>query len=256
MMSRLLENRVALVTAGVSGLGTAITRALAEHGASVGVHYRSKPEEAHALTQEITGAGGRAVAVQADLRDRGATVAMVESARNALGPLDILVNNASVYLPPQPVESVSWEDCQTEIEGSLLTALNATQAVLPGMLERGGGRLVFMIGTMLQRPAQGYSAHAVGKGALLAWVKTLAKELGPQGITAHCVSPGMALTPGVLTAIPNAEREALRRKTPGRRLATPEDVANLVVFLASDLAISADALHLNADAGLADLGGI
>lgn len=255
-MEGLLKNKVALITAGTSGLGAAFVRAFAAHGAAVAVHYRGDERTATALVDEITEAGGHAVAVRSDLLDAARTQAAFQEAASALGPIGVLLNNASIYLPEKPVESVQATDLQAEFEGSLITAFNATQAVLPGMLERGSGRILFMVGTMLERPASGYAAHAVGKGALLAYARTLAKELGPRGISAHCISPGMALTPNVLKSEPLEEREALRRKTPNRRLPTPDELAGLAVFLASDLAVSATALHLNADGGLADLGGI
>ncbi|HEY3413999.1 MAG TPA: SDR family oxidoreductase [Armatimonadota bacterium] len=255
-MQGLLHNKVALITAGASGIGAAISRVFAGHGARVIIHYRGGEDAAKRLRDDILAAGGRALTAQADLRDADAVNAAFAHASSELGPIDILVNNASIFLDPKPVESLLFSDLQAEFEGSMMTAFNATQAVLPGMLERGGGRILFMVGTMLERPATGYAAHAVGKGAMLAYARTMAKELGPRGIAVHCISPGMALTPNVLKTVPEGEREALRKKTPIRRLQTPEEIAGLAVFLASDLAASATALHLNADGGLADLGGI
>ena len=254
METRLLEGKAALVTAGTSGIGLALCRAFAQHGAAVGIHYRSDEAGAHALAEEIGAAGGRAVAARADLRDAGDVGRMVAEVEGALGTVDVLVNNASIFLDPMPVESLPWDDVQAEFEGSLKTAFLTTQAVLPGMLERGRGTVILLLGTMLERPARGYAAHAAGKGAMMAWGKTMAKELAPRGIAVHFLSPGMALTPSVLETVPEDERERLRKKTPNRHLPTPEELAGLAVFLASDLAMSATALHLNADGGLAELG--
>ena len=250
----LLANKTVLVTAGVSGLGLAFTKVMADHGAAVGIHYRSDGTKALQLAAEINHSGGSAVAVQAELLDAAAVKNAVATVEATLGPVDTLINNASIYLAPRPACDLSWEDIQAEVEGSLKTAFHATQAVLPGMLERGHGRIIMLIGTMTQRPAGGYAAHNAGKGALLAYTKTLAKEVGPKGIAVHMISPGMALTPNVLASVPEDEREKLRRKTPNRHLPTPEELAGLAVFLASDLSSSATALHLNADGGLADLG--
>ncbi|HEY3266112.1 MAG TPA: SDR family oxidoreductase [Armatimonadota bacterium] len=253
-MANLLNNTTALVTAGTSGLGRAFSTAFAEHGAAVAIHYRSDRDGALALAESIRAGGGRSVAVHADLRDAEATRAAFREAESALGPLNVLINNASVYVPPNPVETLAWDEMQTEFEGSVQTAFNATKAALPGMLERRNGRILFLIGTMVQRPASGYAAHTAGKGALLAFASTLAKEAGPRGIRVHCISPGMALTPNVLAAVPLEAREALRVKTPTRSLPTPEELAGLAVFLASPLSSSATLLHLNADGGLADMG--
>ena len=107
---------------------------------------------------------------------------------------------------------------------------------------------------MLRRPAAGYAAHAAGKGALLAYTRSLAKELGPRGIRVHVVSPGLSLTPLNLATITEEDRETVRRKTPTRRLSTPDDLAGLLVFLASDLASSATMLEIDADGGLAEIG--
>lgn len=254
MATRLLEGKTALVTAGTSGLGRAFVRAFAHHGAAVGIHYRSDRETAYALTEEITSIGGAAVPVHADLREPDEVNAMVADVRSALGGVNVLVNNASIYLDAQPVETLPWENVQAEVEGSLKTAFLTTQATLPGMLEDGRGTIILLIGTMLQRPAQGYAAHAAGKGAMQAWGKTMAKELAPRGISVHFLSPGMALTPNVLETVPEVDRERLRKKTPTRHLQPPEELASLAVFLASDLTVATTALHLNADGGLAELG--
>lgn len=255
-MQSLLNNKVALITAGASGIGAAISRAFAEHGAAVAIHYRGNEGAANNLRDQIVASGSRAVTAPADLRDAVAVQSAFARVTDELGPIDTLVNNASIYLDPKPIESLLFSDLQAEFEGSMMTAFNATQAVLPGMLERQHGRILFLVGTMLERPASGYAAHAVGKGAMLAYARTMAKEFGPRGIGVHFISPGMALTPNVLRTVPEEERETLRRKTPNRRLQTPEEIAGLAVFLASDLALSATSLHLNADGGLADLGGI
>jgi len=245
---------VALITAGTSGLGLAFCRAFAEHGAAVGIHYRSDEQGARALADSIRAGGGRATIARADLREPDEVASMAAKVREDLGPVDVIVNNASIFLDPQPIESLDWENVQAEFEGSLKTAFLATRAVLPGMLDRGRGAVILLIGTLVQRPARGYAAHAAGKGAMLAWGKTMAKELGPRGIAVHFLSPGMALTPNVLESVPEEERERLRKKTPNRHLPAPDELARMAVFLASDLASTGTALHLNADGGLADLG--
>ncbi len=251
----LLADKTILITAATSGLGAALTRAVARQGAAVGIHYRNDSAGAVELAAEIDMSGGRAATAHAELTDPDDVQQMVEHLTAELGPFDALVNNASIYLPPKPAHAVPWQDFQAEFEGSLKTSVLCAQAVLPAMLERGSGTIVNIVGTMVQRPASGYSAHIAGKGALLAWSRTLAKELAPAGIRVHCISPGMALTPNVLAGTTESEREDLRRKTPSRALAQPDDIANLAVFLISDLAVSETGLHLNADGGLAELGG-
>jgi 3-oxoacyl-[acyl-carrier protein] reductase len=255
MEGLLLTGSVALVTAGSSGIGSAVCRALALHGSSVAVHYRSDRRGAVALSQELRSMGRRSVAVYADLLKEHEVIAMVAEAQEALGDINLLVNNASVFLPPAPVETVPWEDMQAEFEGSVRTAFHVTQAVLPGMLTARDGVIVNIIGTMTERPATGYAAHIAGKGALQALTLAMAKELAPRGVSVHAVSPGLTLTPNVLATTPDDVRESIRSRTPTRRLTTPDDLAGLVVFLASDLARSATGLRLHGDGGLAELGG-
>lgn len=250
---RLLEGKTAFITAGTSGLGKAFSRAFALHGAAVGIHYRSDEAGARELVREIRDAGGRADAVRADLRDPDETKGMVDHLRQTLGQPDVLMNNASIFRESRTVDVLPWQDVQDEFEGSLKTAFFTTQAVLPDMLERQGGTLLFMVGTILQSPIPGYAAHAAGKGALLAWARTLAREVAPRGVSVHFISPGTALTPNVLATFPKDDLEEMRQRTPSRHLPTPEELARVAVFLASDLAVSATGLHINADGGRADL---
>jgi len=252
---KLLEDKTVLVTASSSEIGSAMVRALVRHGAKVGLHYRTHRDTAENLAREMTELGGRVSTAHAELTDADSVQGMIAGITAELGPMDALVNNASVYRNPAPAALVPWEDFQAEFEGSLKTSVACAQAVLPGMMERRSGIILNIVGTMVQRPASGHSAHIAGKGALLAWSRALAKELGPQGIRVHCISPGMTLTDNTLRTTTQDQRTTVNDKTPMRKLPLPAHIANLTVFLLSDLASAETGYHLNADGGLAELGG-
>ena len=243
----LLENKVALVTGAGRGIGTDIARLFAAEGARVVVHYRESRAQAETLAAEIGG-----LAVRADLTDPGATEAMVAEAVAHFGRIDILVNNAASFAAGLTFEAATWADFQGEFCGVVGATVNPTQAVVPHMKRQGGGRIIVFLATMIQRPASEYIVHTTAKGALVGLSRTLARDLGPHGITVNMVSPGMTLTE-YSQSLPEKVKDAVRRRTPLRRLATPEDVAKVVLFYASPLADFVSGATLAPDGGLAAL---
>ncbi|MBV9850726.1 MAG: SDR family oxidoreductase [Armatimonadetes bacterium] len=243
----LLEGKVALVTGAGRGIGSEVARLFAGEGARVGVHYRSSRETAEALAREIGG-----VALQADLTDSAATEAMVAAALSHFGRMDVLVNNAASFAADLSFEQATWDDFQNEFAGVVGTTVNPTRAVVPIMKQQGGGRIIVFLATLLQRPVPNYVVHATAKSALIGLTRTLARDLGPHGITVNMVSPGMTLTE-YSQALPEKVQDAVRRQTPLRRLATPEDVAKVVLFYASPLADFVSGANLAPDGGLAVL---
>jgi len=241
----LLENKVALVTGAGRGIGMTIARRFAAEGAKVIVHYRSSREAAEHLAAEIGG-----LALGADLSDPAATDAMVAEALAQYGRIDILVNNAASFAADLTFENVSWDDFKAEFDGVVGATVNPTHAVLPSMKRQKSGKIINFVATLLQRPAAEYVVHTTAKSALVGLTRTLARDLGPHGITVNMVSPGMTLT-DYSQSLPETVKARVAALTPLRRLATAEDVASVVLFYASPLADFVTGANIAPDGGLA-----
>ena len=232
---RPLAERVALVTGASRGIGAAIALALGQAGAAVAVNYCRDAQSAADVCRAVEQAGGRAVAVQADVADPSAAAAALDHARRAFGgPVDVLVNNASIPHVPRPFLDTAWSDVQAFLDVQVRGAWQCSQAAIPGMLERRSGRIV-NVGSILTHnvpPAQ-WTAFVMAKAALKSLTRSLAVEFGPHGILVNMVSPGMTETESI-AAIPERLRKVQAMQTPLRRLGTPEDVARAVVFLCGD----------------------
>ena len=243
----LLENKVALVTGAGRGIGSAVARRLAGEGAKVIVHYRTSRASAAMLASDIGG-----LALGCDLTDPLETEAMVADALSHFGRIDVLVNSAASFAADLDFETATWDDFRTEFDGVVGATVNPIQAVLPVMKAQGGGRIVNFLATLTQRPAPEYVVHTTAKSALIGLTRTLARDFGPHGITVNLVSPGMTLT-DYSQSLPDDQKAKVAALTPQRRLATPDDVAGVVLFYASPLADFVTGATLAPDGGLAIL---
>ena len=248
----ILTDEKILVTGAGRGIGVAIARAVACEGASVVLSYRNSRRGAENAAREINAAGGKAVILQADLCDAAAANALAQNARERLGGLTGLVNNAAGFGPAVLLANSSWEAINGEWHDVVKPVVLLTRAVLPEFIAQKGGKIVNLSATLLQRPAQTFGAHAMAKAAVLAYTRTLAREVGPHGITVNAVSPGMTRTE-FTNALPEEAQNAVAQRTPLRRLATPDDVAGAVVFFCSPLAHFVTGANLAPDGGLAVL---
>lgn len=248
----MLRGQRALVTGAGRGVGVAIARTLAAEGASVALAYRSSRAGAEEVVDAIRASGGDAHAFAADLTDPEQAERLVAQAAEALGGLDILVNNAAGFGPLKPLAEYVWDEIDAEWQAVVRPVVLTTRAALPILRAQGRGRIVNLTATLLQRPARGQGAHAMAKAAVLAYTRTLAREVGPDGITVNAVAPGMALTEFSRT-LPQEHRDQLAALTPLRRLAEPEDVAHTVALFCSPLADFVTGATLAADGGLAVL---
>lgn len=230
--------RTALVTGGARGIGRAIALALAEDGRAVAVGD-VLTEEAARTAEEIAAAGASATAVRLDVTDGDSVAAGVERAEAELGPIEIVVNNAGwdELRPFLETDEAFWDRV---IEINFKGCLRVTRAVLPGMVERGWGRVV-NIGSDAGRVGSSLeSVYAGAKSAVIAVTKTIAREVARSGVTANTVCPGPTRTPLLEGMASGEEGEkllaSLERAVPMRRLGEPEDVAAAVAFLASERA--------------------
>lgn len=234
MISIDLSGKTALVTGASSGLGAEMALTLARAGAAVVVNYSRNAEGAGAVVSEITAAGGRAVAIQADVTAPDAVAEMFSRARAELGPVTILVNNAGREEALGAPFELAWSDYQRMLDLNLRAIYNTSSQAHPDMQSAGGGRIINIGSVAFLRPFPGSSPYVAAKGAMLGVTRALAFELGKDGITVNLIAPGWVPVERHASA-PSEALEKLVQETPLGRCGTPEDVAGAVLFFASDL---------------------
>ncbi|MBM7456024.1 3-oxoacyl-[acyl-carrier protein] reductase [Oceanisphaera litoralis] len=248
-----LNEQLVLVTGGGRGLGEHLVRAFLREGAKVVINYLNSAESAEKLA---AAAPGRALALQADVTDAVAVQAMFGHAREHFGsPITTVVNNAlpafSFNGDARPhADQLCWEDLNRQLEGVVKGALNTTQAALPGMREAGFGRIVNVGTNLFQNPVVPYHDYTAAKAALLSLTRTLSQELGPDGITVNMVSGGLLRTTDASAATPEAVFDYIAANTPLRRVTTPAEFADAILFFASPWSRSVTGQNLVVDGGL------
>jgi 3-oxoacyl-[acyl-carrier protein] reductase len=229
-----LQGKVALVTGARRGIGAAIARELADHDAAVVINYLKSEDTAEELKNSIIGTGGKAITVQADVRDRGAVDKMVAKTEMELGKIDILVNNANINFPMQSFAKLSWPDIEAKLTGEIGAMVHCCQAVIPGMMEKKYGKIVLVSSSLSREPGYGFAAHCAAKAAMDSLARTMALELGPAGIYVNVVGPGLTKTDAT-TGLPPEVFTHTAEHTPLLRVAEPEDIASVIMFLASEM---------------------
>ena len=239
--------KIALVTGSSRGIGRAIAAKLAREGWAVCVNYRVRQDCAEDLVAKLTAEGCTAMAVQADVSCREQVNAMVRRVEETWGPVSLLVNNAGVagQAQFQDVTDEMWRHYfGVNIDGSFHTI----QAVLPAMLHAHEGSIVNVSSMWGLRGASCEVTYSATKAALIGLTRSLAAELAPTHIRVNCVAPGVVKT-DMLDALPPEVLPQLAEETPLRRLGTPEDIAEAVVFLAGDRASFITGQVLTVDGG-------
>lgn len=226
------NGQVALVTGGSRGIGRAITLALAQAGCQVVACYRSDHAAAAALCQEATAQGWPVAALCADVSDRSAVEQLIAAILKQYGRLDILVNNAG-HFPRTAVLDMSDEAWDNVLRTNLYSAFYCTRAVLPTMIATKTGVIINIASIAGQRGSAYHAHYAAAKGGLLAFTRSLAREVIQYNIRVNAVSPGRIETEMMLAEASASERDRWQNDTPIRRLGMPEEVAAAVVFLAS-----------------------
>jgi 3-oxoacyl-[acyl-carrier protein] reductase len=231
-MSQNLQGKVAVVTGASKGIGAEIARHLAAAGAAVVVNYSASKEGAERVVAEITKAGGRAVAVQANVAKPAEVTRLFAEAKRAFDRVDILVNNAGVY-EFAPLEAITPEHFHKQFDLNVLGLLLATQEAVKHMGEGGSIVNISSVVTTLTPPAS--AVYSGTKAAVDAATKALAKELGPKKIRINSINPGMVETEGTHTAgiVGSDFQKTVEASTPLGRIGKPQDIAPAVVFLAS-----------------------
>ncbi|WOH83827.1 SDR family NAD(P)-dependent oxidoreductase [Bradyrhizobium sp. BEA-2-5] len=227
MTTSSLHGHVALVTGGSRGIGAAIVKMLADAGAAVAINYRERSAEAETLAKGITAAGGRAVAIAADVSEAAAVAAMVERVTAGLGPIDILVNNAGIAIT-RGIDDLTEDDFDRTILVNLKSAFLCTQAVLPSMRSRKWGRIV-NISSGAARGAGSIGPHYnASKAGMEGLTRGYAARLVKEGITVNAVAPSL-----IETDMMRGQSELVSR-IPVGRFGTAEEVAQAVMLLVNN----------------------
>jgi 3-oxoacyl-[acyl-carrier protein] reductase len=227
-------SRAVLVTGASRGIGAAIARGFAAAGDRVAVHYRASSDAAAEVVASLAGDGH--VAVGADLADPDAVRSMVDRAAEALGGVDVLVNNAGIFVR-HPIAESTYEEWQRAwsdtLAVNLVGAANVAWCAVRHMIATGGGRIVNVSSRGAFRGEPDQPAYGASKAALIAFGQSLARSLGPHGIAVTTIAPGWTATDMAADTLAGPRGEAIRTESPLGRVATPEEVARAVLYLAS-----------------------
>ena len=244
-------SRVAVITGASRGVGAATALVLAEQGFRVVVNYRASADQADEVVQSVTAAGGEAVAIRADVTVPDDVAAMVNETERRWGRVDVLVHNALIPFDVTSFADLSWEQLGGKLDRELHAAFLITKAVVPGMTSRSYGRLVYLSTGLSRRPREGMINLGTAKAALDQFVRYIALELAPHGITANLVAPATVAETKVTGQLTADETRALGATNPMGRLVRPNEVAKTIAFLASEDSGFTTGHYLEVNGGLA-----
>jgi NAD(P)-dependent dehydrogenase (short-subunit alcohol dehydrogenase family) len=244
-------SRVAVITGASRGIGAATALVLAEQGFRVVVNYRSSAEQADEVVRAATAAGGEAVAIRADVTAPDDVAAMVNETERRWGRVDVLVHNALIPFDVTSFADLSWEQLGGKLDRELHAAFLLTKAVVPGMISRNYGRLVYLSAGLSRRPREGMITLGTAKAALDQFVRYVALELAPHGITANLVAPATVAETKVNKQLADGEVRQLGATNPMGRLVRPDEVAKTVAFLASEDSGFTTGHYMEVNGGLA-----
>lgn len=230
----LLAGKTALITGATRGIGRAIALRFAAEGADVAFTYRSQHEAAQSLVSELEAMGVRAKAYTSDAASFEDAHKVVEDVKETFGHIDVLVNNAGITKDGlmMRMDEAQWD---AVIDTNLKSAFNFIHACTPVMARQRSGSIISMSSVVGVSGNAGQCNYSASKAGLIGLTKSMAKEMGPRGIRANCIAPGFIAT-DMTGALPENVRQEWEKQIPLRRGGTPEDVAGVAVFLASDLA--------------------
>jgi len=245
-----LPSRVALVTGASRGIGAATAKHLARAGAAVCVNFHRNADAAEQVVKAITASGGKAISFQADVEDEEQVRGMVSQVEAQLGAIDILVLNASATgnVPPSPLLEQQLPHIERHLQAQLRALFHPCQAVVPSMRERRKGCIIAVSSNWSRSAFENFGLVSLAKSQVDAFIRSLALELGPQGIRVNAIAPSLVLT-DLNNRMPQARKDGIAERTPLRRNAMPEDIARAVVLLASEYADFITGVYLPVSGG-------
>ncbi len=252
----LLKNKVALVTGASRGVGAAIAKVLAREGASVVVNYFQSQSKADEVVKSIAQAGGKAIALRADVTSEAEVKAMVETAVKTFGRLDVVVNNALPKYAFNPsanyvsLESVTWENFETQFKGAVGGAVNVVRASLPQMKAQGGGSVINISTNLVYNPVVTYYDYTTAKAAMVGLTRNMAAELGKYGIRVNLIAGGLLSLTDASAPTTKEVFEFVAGITPLRKVTTVEDFAESVLLFASEFSRVITGQSISVDGGL------
>lgn len=247
--------KVVLVTGSSRGIGASIARAFAQEGATVVINFLQNKQAAEDVVSSCIDLGGEAWSVQADVTRADEVQQMIEEIELEMGHLDIVVNNAFKSYKFNSEQrklawDLTWEDYQSQLEGTLHSTHNVCQAVLPIMKKQSQGSIINIVSDLVARPIIPYHDYTTAKSALVGYSRNLAADLGMVGIRVNCVAPGLVYPTEASEQTTEEVKEMIISQTPLRRIASPEDITGPVLFLASDWSRFMTGQTLYVDGGL------
>lgn len=243
-----LSGKVALVTGAGRGIGRATALKLGAAGARVAVNYNASEGPAQEVVDQITSAGGEARAIKADVSKSDEIDTMVNALVKEWGRVDILVNNAGITRDNLMMR-MSQDEWDAVMDTNLRSAYFCTRAVLRPMMRNRWGRVISLSSVVGLTGNTGQANYAAAKAGIIGFTKSIAKEVGSRGITANAIAPGFIET-DITAVLPEELKQGMIKAIPAERPGQPEDVANAIVFLASDLASYITGQVLNVDGGM------
>ena len=244
----MLKDYVAIVTGGTRGIGRAIALKLADHGANIVINYRNSDKEAEELKAILEGKGVKVLTVKCDISNFEDSKNLMDKCKEVFGKIDILVNNAGITKDTL-IMRMKEEDFDNVIDVNLKGTFNCAKHASAIMLKQRFGKIINMTSVVGIAGNAGQVNYAASKAGVIGLTKSLAKELGSRGITVNAVAPGFINT-DMTASLSEKVKEEASKNIPLKRLGDPEDVANLVGFLASDAANYITGQVINVDGGM------